>query len=63
MEKENSPESLRIKNNLLLILLALSAYGVYYLIGDFLDVLLIAYIAGIAYHETRIKFTNFVTNS
>lgn len=63
MEKEINPEHLRIKNNLLLILLVLSAYGVYYLIGDFLDVLLIAYIAGIAYHETRIKFTNFITDA
>jgi len=41
----------------LLILLLLSAYGVYYLIGDFLDVLLIAYIAGIAYHQSRLRFT------
>lgn len=60
--RQHDPEIIRTKNNLLLILLVLSAYGVYYLIGDFLDVLLIAYIAGIAYHQSRETFTQFVTN-
>lgn len=45
----HDPEMIRVKNNLLFVLLLLSGYGIYYLIGDFLDVLLIAYIAGIAF--------------
>ena len=45
----HDPEMIRVKNNLLFVLLLLSGYEIYYLIGDFLDVLLIAYIAGIAF--------------
>ena len=42
--------------------MVLSAYGVYYLIGDFLHVLLVAYIAGIAYHQSKERFTSFLAD-
>ena len=44
---------MRVRNNLLLLILVLSAYGIYYLIGDFINILLTAFIAGIAYQQTR----------
>jgi hypothetical protein len=34
----------------------LTAYGIYYLIGDFIDILIIAYLAGIAYYQVRERF-------
>lgn len=52
------PQFVTIKNNILLILLLLSSYGVYYVVGQFLDVILIAIIAGISYQQAR---NNFVT--
>lgn len=52
-ERKKNPELIRIKNNLLLILFVLSAYGIYYLIGNFIDIMLTAFIAGIAYQQTR----------
>lgn len=54
---------LRIKNNILLALLGLSAYGIYYVIGDFIDYLIIGYITGLAYHQTKTKFTRFILDS
>lgn len=63
VEKQPHPETIRVKNNVLLILLIISAYGVYYLIGEFLDVLLIAYMAGIAYHQSKGSFTSFITDA
>lgn len=38
----------------------LSAYGIFFLIGDFINILLIAYIAGIAYQQMRSRFVNIV---
>ena len=49
-----------MRNNLLILLLVLCAYGVYYLIGDFVDILLTAYIAGIAYQQMRDRFCGIV---
>ena len=56
-ERKNNPELIRVRNNILILLLIFSAYGVYYLIGDFIDILLIAYIAGLGYQQMRERFT------
>lgn len=61
-ERKNNPELVRVKNNILLLLLILSAYGVFYLIGDFVDILLTAYIAGIAYQQMRDRFIKLITS-
>ena len=55
-----NPEFLRIKNNILLVIMFLSAYGIFFLIGDFINILLIAYIAGIAYQQMRSRFVKIV---
>lgn len=57
-----TPEVLRIKNNILLFLLGLSAYGVYYVIGDFINYIIIGYISGIAYSQTRSELTKIILN-
>ena len=41
----------------------LCAYGVFYLIGDFVDILLTAYIAGLAYQQMRDRFCKIVMSS
>ena len=61
-ERKNNPELIRVRNNILILLLIFSAYGVYYLIGDFIDILLIAYIAGLGYQQMRERFTQIITH-
>ena len=44
----------------MLLLLVLAAYGIYYLIGNFIDILILGYVTGLAYNQTRNRFTKFV---
>jgi hypothetical protein len=53
---------IRIKNNILLLLLVFAAYGIYYLIGNFIDLLILGYVTGLAYNQTKNIFTKFVLN-
>lgn len=46
-----------------MFLFIFSAYGVYYLIGDFIDYLILGYIAGLAYHQTRGRFIKIIMDS
>ena len=48
-QKNLNPEFLRIKNNILLIILILSSCGIYYLFENFVDVMLLAFIGGTFY--------------
>lgn len=52
----------RIKNNILILLLVLASYGLYYLIGSFINVIIIGYISALAYVQARNRFTKFVKN-
>ena len=46
-----------------MLLLVLAAYGIYYLICNFIDYLILGYISGLAYNQTRNKFTKIVIDS
>lgn len=59
----SNPELMRIKNNILILLLIVTVYGLYYLIGNFIDYLILGYITGLAYHQTRNRFTKLVMSA
>ena len=40
--------------------MVLSAYGVYFLIGNFIDIILTAFLAGIAYIHSKERFKNLI---